>query len=868
MTHYRLPLRLAALLLAVMTAGGALAAPTGLVDLNRASVEEILQLPVDEDLARRIVDYRDFVRYFNNVYDLMEVEGMTAAKLAELKPLVATLPPDPLDASIARLAASYRQVQRYLGQEGASEGLVDEYLDMMREPKNVNDLDLFDLQSFQNVSPVDAKNILMARERLGRFENDRQLRRSDGLRYWAFRNIRDFVVYNDEDRLDESEQVRGNYEVRYFDTPYFGDDVEAFGEPVLTEPLVPGQAPVIEYPAGSGDPHMTQKLHLNLSGGFRAGVLTHRAMHEESWHETFKGYYGVNDKKFGPFHLKRLYFGNFRVAFGQGLVMDNTDFMQYRRTGFGWNKRPIGVRGDLSRSHEYALTGAAMEGKAGPLHATVFYSRDRKDAILNPDGTVNQYVTMDPRPGADWLADHMAFEPGQSYGLGVRPDTPTLIARDAFEENVTGGNMKVMLGKASYVGVTGYEARYDRAFWADPVTLVNTYAMDTRDLLEARDSEIWSGYTSVFADPGDSTRTEHKFRRVYGAEFQTVHENVSLQGEYAVLQDPRNGFLSRNKDRDGNVIKNPDALLLNAYAQWDDLHLLAIWRDYDVGFDNPYNRGFANDNRYEQTLLDSPFRLNDSLYSWLSLNTPQPKPERGLFLQSRYRISRNLIINGLEFDQWERKADGADMQRYTLKVEYQPKFNMRFRMRHRYSSRAQTNPNDVRWFRSWESRFEMITLLSNYNRVKLMYMTSNVMFPPRPRLGGTAEAGDEPYVNDGTPGVGTAAIPTHAFQAMYEHHFTPTMKLTLSSEMYNGFLWNFEGNEFIVVDGRGFRNWAKIASRVSERLLFQLKVTRDHNLPRTNFDVRAYQDEYGLDIENSFAPRDLTSFRMQMDYTF
>ncbi len=852
MKNCSLTIRFAALLLAVMTAGGALAAPPGLVDLNRATLEEVLQLPVDEELARRIVDYRDYVRYFDNVYDLMEVEGMTSADLAVLKPLVATLPPDPLDAGIARLAASYRQVNRYLGQEGASEGLVDEYLDMMREPKNVNDLDLFDLQSFQNVSPVDAKNILLARDRLGRFESDRQLRRSDGLRYWAFRNIRDFVVYSDEDRLDENEQVRGNYEVRYYDTPYMLDDEEISGTTLLTE----------------GDPHMTHKLSLNLSGGFRAGLLTHRNLGEESWHETVKGYYGINDKKFGPFHLKRLYFGNFRVAFGQGLVMDNTDFMQYRRTGFGWNKRPIGVRGDLSRSHEYALTGAAVEGKAGPVHATFFVSSEKKDGILNPDGTVNQYVTMEPRPSDGWLNDHLAFEPGRSYSADQLPDTPTLLTRDAFTEDITGGNVKLMLGTGSYIGVTGYEARYDRGFRADVATLISDYSLNTRQLLEARDSEIWQGYTSVFADPGDSTVTEHKFRRVYGAEFQTVHENVSLQGEYAVLQDPRNGFLSESEDANGDPIKNPDALLLNAYAQWDDLHLLAIWRDYDVGFDNPYNRGFGNDNRYEQTLLDSPFRLNDDLYSWVSLNTPQPKPERGLFLQSRYRISRNLILNGLEYDQWERKADGADLRRYTMKVEYQPKFNLRLRMRHRYSSRSKMNPNDVRWFSSWESRFELIALLSNYNRVKLMYMTSNVMFPPRQRLSGTPEPGQIPYNNDGIPGVGTAGIPAHAVQAMYEHHFAPTLKIILSAEMYDGFLWNFEGNEFVVVDGRGFRNWAKVESRISERLLFQLKVTRDHNLPRTYLDVRAYQDVYGQEIESSYAPRDWTVFRMQMDYTF
>ena len=850
MKHCSLPIRFAALLLAVLTAGGAVAAPTGLVDLNRASLEEILQLPVSEELARRIVDYRDYVRYFDNVYDLMDVEGMTSADLARLKPLVATLPPESLDASIARLAASYRQVNRYLGQEGASEGLVDEYLDMMREPRDVNELDLFDLQSFQNVSPVDATNILLARERLGRFENDRQLRRSDGLRYFAYRNLRDFVVYSEEERLDENKQVRGNYEVRYYDTPYMLDDDEITGTTLLTE----------------GDPHMTHKLTLNLTGGFRAGLLTHRNLGENSWHETFKGYYGVNDKKIGPFHLKRLYFGNFRVAFGQGLVMDNTDFMQYRRTGYGWNKRPIGVRGDLSRSHQYALTGLAVEGKLGPVHATFFTSRDKKDAILNPDGTINSYVTMEPRPGDGWLDDHLAFEAGRSYAADQLPDTPTLLERDAFTEDITGGNVKLMLGTGTYIGATFYEARYDTGFVADPATLVNYYAMVDRGLLEARDSEIWEGYTSVFTE-GDRV-TSYDFRRVYGAEFQTVHDNVALQGEYAVLQDPRNGFMRQKDDADGNVIKNPDALLLNAYAQWDDLHLLAIWRDYDVGFDNPYNRGFANDNRYEQTLLDSPFRLNDDLYSWLSLNTPQPKPERGLFLQSRYRISRSLILNGLEYDQWERKADGADLRRYTLKVEYQPKFNLRLRMRHRYSSRSQMNPNDVRWFDSWETRFELIALLSNYNRVRLMYMTSNVMFPPRQRLSGTPEPGSEPFVDDGIPGVGTAGIPAHAVQAMYEHHFAPTLKLSVSAEMYDGFLWNFEGNEFVVVDGRGFRNWAKVESRLSERLLFQLKVTRDHNLPRTYLDVRAYQDAYGQEIESSYAPRDWTVFRLQMDYTF
>jgi len=835
------------MLLVVVLCGAAAAAPPEKVDLNRASLAEVMDLPIPGDIARNIIEYRTYVRYFSSVYDLNDVEGMTPAMLATLKPLVATMPPDPVDASIARLSASYRQVRQYLGQEGASEGLVDEYLDMIRDPVNVNELDLFDLQSFQNVSPVDAKNILQARKRLGFFENERQLRQADGLRYWSFSNMRDFVVYSDDD-LEEDKRVRGSYQMRYYDTPYFSDSDE------IANSELSGIDDVSSF---RGDPHMTHKLQLNLTGGFRAGVLTHRGMSEDSWRKTSKGYYGMNDKKIGPLHLKRLYFGNYRVAFGQGLVMDNTDFIQYRRTGFGFNKRPVGVRGDLSRSHEYALRGLAAEGRIGPVHTTFFLSSDKKDAILNPDGTINSYVTLDPRPSDQWAAEHLMFEPGRTYALGELKDTPTGLALDGLDEEIIGGNVKIMLGDATYIGATAYEASYNRGFRADPTTLVSRYNIDN-GLLEARDSELWNAYTSVEIDPVTGQTTEHKFRRVYGAEFQTVVENVSFQGEYGVLQDPTADWFRGD---------SPSALVLNGFAQWDNFHLLAIWRDYDVGYDNPYNRGFANDNRYEQTLLDSPFRLNDDFYSYLSLNTAQPKPEQGMFLQTRYRISRSLIINGLEFDQWKRQSDGLDMQRYTLKVEYQPKFNLRLRMRHRYSSRGGTNSYDVRWFDSWESRYELIAMLSDWNRLRFMYMNSNVWFPPRPRLSGVPDAPpDGSY--EGVPGVGTAAIPAHAIQAIYEHNLTPGIRMLFSAEMYNGFLWNFEGNEFVVTDGRGFRNWMKVESRVSDQLLFQLKVTRDHNLPRTYLDIRQYGEEFGVDIESSYAPRDLTSFRMQMDYTF
>lgn len=799
------------------------------VDLNSAPSEAILGLPIPRDLADNILDYRQRISYFDSVYDLMNVEGMTAEYFAALKPFVSTLPPPEADASLARLSASYRQAQRYLGQEGSSEGLVDEYLDKMRNPENVNSMDLYDLMSYQNVSPVDATNILKARERLGRFESGRQLRRSEGLRYWSYRNLRDFVVYEEDGSQSTDQKMTGYAQTRYSNTPYYnGDDDEI---------------PTFFLNGDWLTPRFLNKIRINSQGGYSAGILTNRESGEDNWNELVKGFVGVQDRYFGSFRLKGAYVGNYRVAYGLGLIMDNTDFIHYRKTGFGFNKRLLGVHGDLSRSYEYKLTGAAAEGSWGPINASAFVSSDKKDGVVNPDGTLNRYITLRPRFSAEYLDSRLA-----ENGL------PSGLRRDAIEEDIIGGNMKVMLAPGTFVGVTGYQANYNRGWDPTEETLFNEQVLDPNRLPnpEARDSEVWNSYQSYFVDDKGNV-DEYKFRRVLGAEAQAVYKNVSVQGEYAFVQNPQNSLFNS---------KNPDAYIINAFSQWENLHLLGIWRDSDVGYDNPYNRAFSNDNRYEMTTLDAYYRLADPAYVLIENETPQAKPEKGMFLEMRYRISRSLILNGLQFDKWERKADGADMMRYTIKAEYQPIFNLRFRVRQRYSSRSENDPNDVRKFQNWETRVQMITLLSNYNRLQFTYMTSNVMFPARPRLSGTAE----PSPVD--PGVGSNGSPSKAFEVKYEHQFTPGLKMTFASSIYDGFFWNFEGNEFVLLTDNGFRNWLKVESRVSERLLFQLKVTRDHKIPNTYIDNRDFGDVAPPTPDADYSPTDQMFVRLQMDYTF
>ena len=484
----------------------------GKLDLNRATLEQIIALPIPEAVARAIHEHRSYVRYFRSLYDVGEVPGVTPEILAVLRPLVAVMPPDPKDDVFQRYDASFRQVQEFLSQEGAREELADEYLDYLRDPRNLNQLDLFALQSFQNVSPVDAVAILKARELVGQIENERQLRGSDGLSYWGFRNLRDFVTYEDPAK---SGDVHGDVQVVTFNTPYLLDERD-----ILVEPL-PGTPPG-NFVDGTGwgvrgldsaNPAVLTKFRVRVGNTWKGGITTSRNVGEEHLAETLKGYVTwTNLQGRRSLQFDRVVVGNYRLAFGQGLVLDNTDFFLARKNGYGFNTRPQRLLPDLSRSQEFSLRGMAAEATAGPLRLIGFVSRDKKDGLLNPDGTINKYIVMRPR-----------FENFEFEAMQTETGIPFRLRRDAFRETMYGGSAKGQLWTGTYLGVSGWEARYDTRWDPDINTLIPA---NNHRLLDARDSELFRDYDS---------RELGEFRRVFGAEFQTVVRNLAVQGEYAKL---------------------------------------------------------------------------------------------------------------------------------------------------------------------------------------------------------------------------------------------------------------------------------------------------------------------------------------------
>ena len=839
------------------------------LDINQATPDEIRALPIPGAVAEAILDHRTYVAPFASLFELLAVPGMTPELLQRLRPLIATTPvfvstrleEEDEERRTGELNAL---VQRLLAEEGVSEGLVDSYIDHIKEPPNLNQMDLFDLLALQNVSPVDAVAVLKEHDQAGRIENARQLRAAQGLSYWGFRNLRDYVRYDDPRPRWDRPSV--DYQFRVYNTPYLLDDQDILEENIIgdTQGLAPDQKDAfrsydLNTYAGrldldGSDPYLTQKLRVR-DRFLRAGVLAHRNLGEQAWNETAKWFLAVEDlppraTPLGPLRLHGLVVGNYTVSFGQGLVMDATDFFMARRTGYGYSVRPTGLRVDLSRTEEYALRGAAVEWSLGRLRATSFVSRDDKDAILNPDGSFNSYIRMVPRLSDDLLAGiRNDIAAGVFAGRG---DTSAFLPmRDVMDERIFGTNLKVQLARGAWLGMTGMEIHtYNRRFdtpaadrWDPrPTTLVIDPGR-----LEDRDAEIGAGYDS---------RALGRYRRIWGVDGQGVWRNLAVAGEYAKLDTASTGsawlpLFSRG----------PQAFVAHAYLQYENLNALVLYRDYDLGFDNPYDRSFSEDTRFEQTILDgNAFRLKNPYWAELARFVPQPKAERGWYFSTRYQISRQLTLSGLEYDTWTRKADGAGLWRLVARIEYRPLFPVRLRLRQSVSNRHDDRPDDIRAYTAWDSRFELLANLSGYDQVKFLYATSNVKFAARGRLSGPASGGD---VQGDTTAV--RGVPGHALQGMITHNFNSYLAVTLSSTVYDGFLYNYEDNEFVVVDGTGIRTWLLLRSRLSNRFAWRLRWTQDHTLARTFVDIRNFGNLVTPTPDAMNARGDRSSFRLQLD---
>ncbi len=813
--------------------------PQQRLDINNATLEEIEQLPVSPRLAEEIYNYLTYRGDLKSIYDLKRIKGMDQKTFIKLKPLIHVEPFRPVSTTQQRIERMYYRFDRWSGQEGINEALIDLWIENALDPINVNEAGYDQLINLQNMSPADAVAIMNYRLENGRIRNMRDLRGVPGLSYYGYANARNFVDYNPPDDKG-AVPVHGHVTVRMDNTPFMADEADVNNEVnIVNNAFV---APANSYPNQYVRGRFSIDRHFKL--GFSYNHYLGEPIQYYDSDNTFpkiKWFAGLENFSWNigtanDLKLRKLYVGDYSLTFGQGVIMENTDFFTPRKSGFGFRKRFKGLSGDNSRTREFRLRGTAAEVAYGDLSAIGFVSYAPRDAILNRaaadsagNHAFNQLIVLDQR---------FAFAADDA---GRLPDQTNLSWLNAVNELTVGGHVQYDFLPGTWLGFTYYESAYDRLLDPQPTEIVADNNWERRQV--TADSEIKQAYGGPISRGSNPFWADAKsFRRVYGFDFQTVIGNLALMGEYGEL------------DKGGSILKlgdDPSALVLSAYLQYPGFNMLALYRNYDVAYDNPYQRSFSNYRRFKGTIYEDYYYLQSALYGQLYSNAPQPQSEEGFYLNSFYQISRQLTTR-FEFDQWTRKADRASQYRLVGWLDYRPIFPLQIQLRQKWQARDEQNDISLRYFKSLEFRGRIRARLSDFNSVSLIYVKGKTLVHPRPRV------------------FGDIVLDSEGYGAGFTHNFNTYLKLSGFFLMYKGFFWNFEDTQFIVTDSQrgAMRSWLSLYSRFNSNFSMRLKYTLNIDKPVQNVAYSPANPDPGLRYGADYVRTNQNTVYLELNYTF
>ncbi len=822
------------------------------LDINNATLEEIEKLPVSRDLAKTIYERITYKGPLESIFELNQIPGVTSDMFGELRKVIAVRPLL-MDEDLKRVEDNYYKIERWANaDEGTTENLVDHWYDQLTNPVNINKADYFGLINLPNVSPIDAAAIIRHIKTQDEIKSRSDLRGVTGLGSFAFNSIDDFVVYKDPNLKNK---LSGHYTWIYKSIPFISgssDNAEDIKQ------LVERDTPWNSY----------HKARLTYGNQYKAGFAAERKLGQEMY--FYKGYLSIEAKDMGFLTLNRLVFGNYLASFGHGVVMENTDFFSSRKSGYGFEKRPQGIFGDISRSNQYTLRGVAAEASAWRFRIAGFISSSTRDAVINPDSSFSAFIVMTPRV---------------RYGLSsVNNDRPNeMVANsmlNAVKEVTYGGHANFTFAPGINIGATIYESLYDRPLIMQTNTFLNSDGRPKflNDFGNTCDPEIAASYNS--RAKSSFWKNAKASRSVYGIDFTYTYKNFVLSGEHGRLIIPDSVY------KDQVVINNlpktvkhtinqrdPQATVLLLYSQFRTLNFLILYRNYDLKFDNPYQRSFSNYARFKSTIFEDEFYLADNIYSEMWSTSHQPQAERGIYTNVRYQVSEKWLT-GMEYDTWTRVADNARYFRWVTRLEHRPLFNLRIQARNKFQSRG-SNPLTPLTFLVRESIVNVIYRLSRFDEMTITYFNGFTEWPSRPRLS-DAPGGDGSAGNDQDTPRGNAGSPGDMIGVQWTHFFSNAFKVMGSVKMYKGFFWTFEDTDFRVFNAPNTANrfWIAAFARVSPNLSLRLKYSFDHQeaqtgVQDTRIGVTGVTDfRTAPKYSSPMTIKNTSDVRFQMDYTF
>jgi len=806
------------------------------IDLNNTYGEQLNSLPLSE---KQKEDIRIFISQRNGIdtiYDLLEIESLTIIDINKIKPLVEIFPREQSSFIREQNLSSYK-VKQWLASEGSKEGLSDIWLDRIFKPGNINEMSYDELSALPNLSPIDVAAV-MKQQRIGEIKGSFELRNAPGISYWGYRNLIDFVDF--ESRTESKPQLHGRYSQLIRTVP------------VTTNP--DNEGTILAF-KNSSRPELFQKLSLQYGNHIKMGLSHYQNMGNPKGIYTKKIYGLVENIDLGAIRLDKFILGNFSAAFGQGVVFETGDYFTPRRTGFGFTKKANGVNADVTRSSQYILNGLAVQFSNSLFRTAFFISKAPRDAIINRDSSFTSLIVMQPR-----------------LPMGANNDSLKIISplTSSVTEMTWGGNVRVMPIVGLHVGITVYESLYDRILSPQVVQSVTGGADDnepdfdlasnTNDYDEYSGDAFYLSYMSNSADPeiaamyqsnGSSPiwKDAQSYRRVLGFDYGFVLGNMSIQGEYGEISKGSNFF---------KFNEVPNAFVTSLYAQFDNLNFLVLYRDYDLEFDNPYQRSFSNYQRFKTSIFEDGYWLEDPVYSFLYSGNPQPQSEQGFYFFTRYQFHRSLV-SYINWDTWTRKADDAKYYRTVLSVDWRPVFNYRINIRQKWQERGSFDIFHPSPFDSRETRIRFRLRLSRFNQLELLYSRGYTTFSPRPRLTESVSSGAEMKVGD----IGS---PDETIGISGTHNFSDAMTLKGGVLFIQGFLWNFEDTDFRIFSAQhgAMHSWVSWQCSPVNNFTIKLKVSF------TGYDsyssITSGKSDSGRWISRPVVNESESDFRLQIDY--
>ncbi len=768
------------------------AVPAGF-DLNSATYEELLDLEgLTSEQVVVLYDYIQGIGGLENIYEVVDLPGFTPATLGWLRENVIVLPvPEP------EISSQILNVMERLAQEdGPGDAAVEYWEDLLLRPMPINLVSWWDLRSLDRVSFIDAASVDSRLRSLGPVSSVSSLRSTENLRYYGYRNMRDYVSTREPDY--SSTEFYGNYRFIYDDNEGrsgIDDGIEgqiselnsaisdileggrelsstSIDSLELITRLQSEYAQLVEARDVTGFSH---RVRVGSGDRYRAGARLSRGVNSLAGSDLVSGldvpandrfdvgkaYFSFQDDGF----VRQVIAGNYRLSLAQGLLIDNSDELMYRNTYRTWGLTP-----DLTSSRQNALLGGAAQIEAGPVLGYAFGSFTPRDALTNLDGTPNVLYQGELRPEEySGVLNETTYGGYAFYDMGDYLPVGTAIGI---------GTLQIQYSDSLNPSVAGMDIPNDTYTWDCP-----EYA---------------------YMPAGD------KLSYLAGSA-QTVYENMSAEVE-AVRQD--NGAW---------------ASITTASWQNNWLNVSASYRNYALDFMNPYNRAFSEQHRFDDTVFEKPYRLNDPLASQLA-DLPVPKPEEGFYMESRFQVSRQVTFTKVYLDVWRNLAYDTENLRFQGEVEYRPVWPVRFRLKYKFQDKI--NHKDIVPSNSRTQEFTLRTFSlpfgGDYFSMELRY--GNVELTPNPLYG------DDRNMCGG-------------FLAMrWEHEFSPELSVLGGSTFWttDGMSqWEFEDTGIDFLDGDGTKFYVTMKNTLSDNLQLRFKfVRKDTFFPHNGFYRPDPDDQY------------------------